>query len=244
MAVDRFFSGFSDKDERFRVLSSVEERELIERLKDDRAELEHQLVAHNIFLAIGFASKQQYRFRDFDELIALSMYGLMDAAKTFDTTKGFRFNTYAVWYLKKHVLRRFHVRKEYEIANNTAIFLDEPRQQNGEENECDFMYGTLCSQLNPDIEERYSIPTASEEMEREERGAYMKEMLNKVVESVATSSLSDTDKRIFSMTYLEGDNISTISHELGISSAEVSKGRKRVLTFINENFSKEEIFAA
>ena len=40
MAVDRFFSGISDKDERFRILSKQEEIELIERLKDDRQELE------------------------------------------------------------------------------------------------------------------------------------------------------------------------------------------------------------
>ena len=244
MAVDKFFSGISDKDDKFSILSKEEEQELIERLKDDRQELEKELVTHNIFLAIGFASKQQYRFRDFDELISLSMYGLRDAARNFDPSKGWRFNTYAVWYLKKHVLKQFYVKKEYAIANRTAIFLDEPKQQNGDDNDGDFMYSTLNSQIEPSVEEIYKSRGALDTIEKDEYGEHMKQMLNKVVDTVATSSLSDTDKKIFSLAFIEGDNIKTISDELGISYNEVSKGRKRVLTFINENFSKDEIFAA
>lgn len=244
MTVDRFFSGYGDKDDRFRILTKEEERELIERLKDNRQELEKELVSHNIFLAIGFASKQQYRFKDFDELISLSMYGLVDAAKKFNINKNCRFNTYAVWYLKKHVLKQFYVKKECEIANKTAIFLDEPLQQNGEENDADFMFSTLNSQIEPSIEEFYKNNNAVEEMECEEHEKHMKAMYHKVLDTVATSSLSDLEKKIFSMSFIDGDNISTISQELGISSSEVSKKRKRVLSFINENFSKDEIFAA
>lgn len=243
MAVDRFFSGYGDKDERFRVLTKEEERDLIERLKGDREELEKELVTHNIFLAINFASKQQYRFSDFDELLSLSMYALMDAARKFDISKGCRFNTYAVWYLKKHVLRKFYVKKENEIERRTSMFLDDSGGRLGEDGDADFMYSTLNSQIEPSMEEAYGGFGAVSRIEDEEHETYMRDMLNKVIETVSTSSLSDTDKLIFRMSFLEGGNIQTISHELGISSKEVSNGRKRILCFINENFSKEEIFS-
>ena len=244
IAVNRFFGDFKDKDERFRILSKEEERELIEKYKDDRQELENQLVMHNIFLAIGFASKQQYRFRDFDELIALSMYGLRDAAQSFDPSKGWRFNTYAVWYLKKHVLKRFYVKKEYYIANNTTLYLDDTTNTDGDDDGSDYVYGTLNSQIEPSVEELYAKNEMLSQLEHTEHEAHMKNMLSKIVNSVATSSLSETDKKIFNMVFIEKDNIKTISNELGISTNEVTNGKRRILSYINENFSKEEVFAA
>lgn len=243
MAVDKFFSGINDKDERFKVLTAEEERALIEKYKDDRPELEKQLVSHNIFLAIGFASKQQYRFRDYDELISLSMYGLMEAAQKFDVTKGWRFNTYAVWYLKRNVLRQFYVKKEYAIAEKTTIFIDDMTDENGEDNS-DFMFATLNSQMEPTVSETYERRNAVDDIQSNEHVRHMKDMLDMVLNTVATSSLSELDKRIFNMTCIGGENLATVSKELGIPYAKAMNGRKRVLDFINENFSKEEIFAA
>jgi len=243
MAVDRFFGGFKDKDERFRILSKEEEREIIEKYKDDRQELENQLVTHNIFLAIGFASKQQYRFNDFDELIALSMYGLRDAAQSFDPSKGWRFNTYAVWYLKKHVLKQFYVKKEYYIANNTSLYLDDTTGMDGDDDGSDYVYGTLSSQIEPSVEEMYTKKNMFVHIENSEHEIHMKNMLSKILNSVATSSLSETDKKIFNMVFIEKDNTKTISNELGITANEVVNGKRRVLSYINENFSKKEVFA-
>ena len=243
MAVDRFFSGIKDKDEQFKVLTDDEEKELIERYKDDRPEMERQLVTHNIFLAIGFASKQQYRFTDHDELISLSIYGLMEAAKKFDPSKGWRFNTYAVWYLKRNVLRQFYVKKEYIIGERTAIFLDDSKMQNGDEND-DYAFASLNSQMEPTLTDNYRSPSALDNISFSEHEQYMRDMLTKVVDTVANSSLSETDKKIFNLSCIEGENLSTISKELGISYVKAMDGRKRVLDFINENFSKEEIFAA
>lgn len=242
IAVDRFFGGVRDKDDRFRILSKDEERELIEKYKDDRRELEYRLVTHNIFLAIGFASKQQYRFKDFDELIALSMYGLMDAAKSFDPSKGWRFNTYAVWYLKKHVLKQFYVKKEYYIQNNTTVYIDDNSRLDGDEDNNDYAYGTINSKIEPSEESTFLPKNAAENLENTEHDSHMKVMLGKIMDSIATSSLSDTDKKIFNMVFIEKDNVKTISTELGISATEVVNGKRRVLTFINENFSKDEIF--
>lgn len=244
MAVDRFFHGYNDKDEMFKILTKEEERSLIEQYKNDRQELEKQLVAHNIFLAIGFASKQQYRFKDFDELIALSMYGLRDAAQTFDISRGWRFNTYAVWYLKKHVLRQFYVKKEYYITNNTSIHIDDGVNLDGCDDGSEYVYSTLNSQLEPTIEEMYTKRETASQLENTEHDKHIKEMFSKVVSTVEMSSLSDTDKKIFNLAFIAGDNVKTISNELGISASEVTNGKRRVMSFINKNFSKEEIFAA
>ena len=243
IAVNRFFGGYKDKDERFRILSKEEEAELIEKYKNDRQELENQLVTHNIFLAIGFASKQQYRFRDFDELISLSMYGLMDAAKSFDPSRGCRFNTHAVWYLKKHVLKQFYVKKEYYISDNTSLYLDDTTGIEGDDDGSDYVYGTLSSQIEPSVEKQYEINNVSVQIDNYEHDVHMKSMLSKILNSVATSSLSDIDKKIFNMVFIDNDNIKTISNELGISTNEVVNGKRRVLSYINENFSKEEIFS-
>ena len=244
MAVDRFFEGCNDKDEQFRVLSAKEEKALIKRYRNNRAEMENQLVAHNIFLAIGYANTQQYRFRDFGELISLAMYGLREGAATFDPKKKCRFCTHALWHIKRHVLKPFYVKKEYYISNNTSIYIDDTKTVDRGDNESDYVFGTINSQIEPSLAEDYEKNNTLVKVEDNEHEARMKNILDKIMSTVATSSLSSTDKDIFNRAFIEHESVSKISDGLGISNNEVLKGKKRVLSFINANFSKEEVFAA
>lgn len=75
--------------------------------KDERVKKQarERMVQSNIRLAISIAKKYQNRGCDFDDLIQESTLGLMKAVDRFDWRRGFKFSTYAVWWIRQSVMR-------------------------------------------------------------------------------------------------------------------------------------------
>ncbi|MEV7385924.1 sigma-70 family RNA polymerase sigma factor [Streptomyces sp. NPDC091215] len=63
------------------------------------------LVLHNRRLAWKIALGHQGRGLDVDDLTQHGQIGLMRAARKFDATKGFKFSTYATWWIKQAITR-------------------------------------------------------------------------------------------------------------------------------------------
>ena len=70
-----------------------------------RAAARNRMVQSNIRLAISIAKKYQNRGCDFEDLIQESTLGLMRAVDRFDWRRGFKFSTYATWWIRQAVMR-------------------------------------------------------------------------------------------------------------------------------------------
>lgn len=64
-----------------------------------------KLICHNLKLVIAVAVKYQNRGLDYLEIIQEGSNGLLRAVEKFDHTKGFRFSTYAIWWIKQSITR-------------------------------------------------------------------------------------------------------------------------------------------
>src|SRR5947208_15975997 len=114
---------------RFATLERDQEYELARRWREhgDR-DAANQLVTSHLRLAAKIAMGYRGYGLPVAELISEGNIGLMQAAKRFDPEQGFRFATYAIWWIKaaihEYILRSWSLVKMGTTANQKKLFFN------------------------------------------------------------------------------------------------------------------------
>ena len=99
-AVDVYFQEIN----KIPVLTPDEETELCQRIQAGEDDLRQELVLHNLKFVISVAKKYQSLGYRLGDLIAIGNIGLLKAAEKFDPSKGFKFISYAVWWIRQQIM--------------------------------------------------------------------------------------------------------------------------------------------
>ena len=91
--------------EHFRPLTRQQEIELVRRARRGDEQATQDLVTANLRFVVSVAKRYTNYGMSFIELIAEGNTGLLEAVQRFDESRGFKFITYAVWWIRQAILK-------------------------------------------------------------------------------------------------------------------------------------------
>lgn len=94
-------------------LNEEEEHDLAVKSQQGNLKARQRLVTGNLRFVISVAKQYQGKGMNFEDLVNEGNYGLIKAAERFDQTRGFKFISYAVWWIRQSILEA--------LANNSRM---------------------------------------------------------------------------------------------------------------------------
>jgi len=101
LALDKYLNDIG----KIQMLTADEEAELARRIRKGDQEALARLTESNLRFVVSVAKQYQNQGLSLSDLINEGNVGLMKAAKRFDETKGFKFISYAVWWIRQSILQ-------------------------------------------------------------------------------------------------------------------------------------------
>lgn len=204
---------------KYHPITAEREVELAKLIKTGDQKALSELICSNLRFVVSVAKQYQHRGVPIIDLINEGNMGLMKAAKRFDETRGFKFISFAVWWIRQSII---------ELVNNTGRLVRIPVNKNNLANQFVKAYSTLEQKLerNPTDQEvmlEMGIDTDS--------SIDIATLLNKSY-SIDTKITEDEDTSFADM--LTSDDIPQPDHESNMDSM-----RFDVATVLNDLSERE-----
>ena len=160
-----------------KLLTRQDEIDLSQRIEKGDRRARDRMIRANLRLAISIAKKYQNRGCDLEDLIQESSIGLVKAVDRFDWRKGFKFSTYACWWIKQAVTRSL-------TANSTLLKVPSHTLSNARK----------IWQLKQEYQDEFGHEPTMDEI-CEALGLTEKHVRN-AIESIKTKSIASIDQQI------------------------------------------------
>ena len=104
---------------RYDVLTPEQELELFKEYKNGSEKAYLKLIQHNLRFVVSVAKQYQHVGIWLGDLINEGNIGLIKAARRFDETRGFKFISYAVWWIRQSIIQAINEKgKKIKVPQN------------------------------------------------------------------------------------------------------------------------------
>ncbi len=112
MASDKILSMYLKEINKVPLLTKEEENDLAAKAKAGDQAARQRIASANLRFVVNIAKKYRHSGMDMTDLISEGNIGLMTAIDKFDPQKGYRFISYAVWWIRQSILKAIYEKKD------------------------------------------------------------------------------------------------------------------------------------
>lgn len=135
---------------KFPMIGVDEEVELAKRIREGDSRAAEKLIRSNLRFVISVAKQYQNKGLSLVDLVQEGNIGLIEAAKRYDETRGFKFISYAVWWIRQAIIRAITDQcRTIRVPMNQIVYMNK------------------INKAIEKLEQEYSRPPSIEELEIE-----------------------------------------------------------------------------
>jgi len=233
------------------MLTTEEELELTKKVSLGDKEAIDRLITSNLRFVISIAKGYQGQGLPLVDLISEGNYGLIKAATKFDPTRGFKFISYAVWWIRQSILQSITehsrtVRLPVNIINEMGKVKKEvdrlEKNENLSSSELDItiLNQPTCISLNDKINEdgdELGDVIEDQMFDKPDSGLTQNKALKEELKKIL-NTLSEREKNIIEMYYgLDGYSLTLeqIGDEYGLTKERVRQIKEKAIRKLKNN---------
>ncbi len=120
---------------RFPLLSAEQQVALAQRIEHGDEDARAQMIAANLRLVVHWARRYQGRGIDLVDLVQEGAFGLMRAVEKFDWRRGFKFSTYATWWIRQSLQRAVQAKGRAIRLPEDAVAAEAAAEREGDDSQ-------------------------------------------------------------------------------------------------------------
>lgn len=153
--IDKYFADVK----KYKPLTKKEEFELSDKIKKGDKEALQKLVNANLRFVVTIAKQYRNTGVCFSDIISEGNIGLIKAAQKFDKSKGVKFISYAVWWIRSSINEYINSLNRYNVVNDGDIYLN-----NSINAEYEYNANLINSEFEDEISDKQSRNTSIEDL--------------------------------------------------------------------------------
>jgi RNA polymerase primary sigma factor len=126
---------FLDDLGRYPLLSADDQIALAQRIEEGDEDARAAMISANLRLVVHWARRYQGRGIDLVDLVQEGTFGLMRAVEKFDWRRGFKFSTYATWWIRQALQRAVQSKGRAIRLPEDAVAAESAAERDGESGE-------------------------------------------------------------------------------------------------------------